>query len=68
MYVFLLLFNYLILLKILYIYRDLLADSFTRLASVYFSFLGFFKGTVSRDFLLLVFFMNQFPPSPRESY
>jgi hypothetical protein len=26
---------------------------------------AFFKGTVSRDFLLLVFFMNQFPPSPR---
>ncbi len=25
------------------------------------------KGTVSRDFLLLVFFMNQFPPSPRVS-
>ena len=25
----------------------------------------FLKGTVSRDFLLLVFFMNQFPPSPR---
>jgi hypothetical protein len=24
----------------------------------------FFKGTVSRDFRLLVFFMNQFPPSP----
>ncbi len=24
-----------------------------------------FKGTVPRDFLLLVFFMNQFPPSPR---
>jgi hypothetical protein len=23
-----------------------------------------FKGTVSRDVLLLVFFMNQFPPSP----
>jgi hypothetical protein len=23
------------------------------------------KGTVSRDFLLLVFLMNQFPPSPR---
>jgi hypothetical protein len=23
------------------------------------------EGTVSRDFLLLVFFMNQFPPSPR---
>jgi hypothetical protein len=23
------------------------------------------KGTVSRDFLLLVFFMNQFPPNPR---
>ncbi len=26
--------------------------------------LYFLKGTVSRDFLLLVFFMNQFPPSP----
>jgi hypothetical protein len=26
------------------------------------------KGTVSRDFLLLVFFMNQFPPSPRVSH
>ncbi len=25
----------------------------------------FLKGTVSRDFLLLVLFMNQFPPSPR---
>jgi hypothetical protein len=25
------------------------------------------KGTVSRVFLLLVFFMNQFPPSPRVS-
>jgi hypothetical protein len=24
-----------------------------------------FKGTVSQDFLLLVFFMNQFPPSSR---
>jgi hypothetical protein len=24
-----------------------------------------FKGTVSRDFLLPAFFMNQFPPSPR---
>jgi hypothetical protein len=24
-----------------------------------------FKGTVSRDFLLLLFFMNQFPPHPR---
>jgi hypothetical protein len=23
-----------------------------------------FKGTMSRDFLLLVFFMNQFPPTP----
>jgi hypothetical protein len=23
------------------------------------------KGTVTRDFLLLVLFMNQFPPSPR---
>jgi hypothetical protein len=29
------------------------------------SSLGSFKGTVSQDFLLLVFFMNQFPPSPR---
>ncbi len=26
------------------------------------------KGTVSRDFLLLVFLMNQFPPSPRVSH
>jgi hypothetical protein len=26
------------------------------------------KGTVSRDFLLLVFFMNQFPPSSRVSH
>ncbi len=26
------------------------------------------KGTVSRDFLLLVFFMNQFPPSHRVSH
>ena len=26
---------------------------------------GAVKGTVSRDFLLLVFFMNQFPPSTR---
>ncbi len=24
-----------------------------------------YKGTVSRDFLLLVLFINQFPPSPR---
>ena len=23
------------------------------------------KGTVSRDFLLLVYFMNQFPPQPQ---
>jgi hypothetical protein len=30
--------------------------------------LGPFKGTVSRDFLLLVFFMNQFPPSPIVSH
>jgi hypothetical protein len=29
---------------------------------------GRIKGTVSRDFLLLVFFMNQFPPSPRVSH
>ncbi len=28
---------------------------------------GFFKGTVSRDFLLLVLFMNQFPPAPEYS-
>ena len=27
----------------------------------------FLKGTVSRDFLLLVFFMNQFPPAPEYS-
>ncbi len=27
-----------------------------------------FKGTVSRNFLLLVFFINQFPPSPRVSH
>jgi hypothetical protein len=27
-----------------------------------------FKKTVSRDFLLLVFFMNQFSPSPRVSH
>ncbi len=26
------------------------------------------EGTVSRDFLLLVFFMNKFPPSPRVSH
>ncbi len=26
------------------------------------------KGTVSRDFLLLVFFINQFPPGPRVSH
>ncbi len=26
------------------------------------------KGTVSRDFLLSVFFINQFPPSPRVSH
>jgi hypothetical protein len=26
------------------------------------------KGQCQRDFLLLVFFMNQFPPSPRVSY
>ncbi len=30
--------------------------------------IGCLKGTVSRDFLLLVFFMNQFPPSPRVSH
>jgi hypothetical protein len=29
------------------------------------SYSSYLKGTVSRDFLLLVFFMNQFPPSPR---
>jgi hypothetical protein len=26
------------------------------------------KGIVSRDILLLVFFINQFPPSPRVSH
>jgi hypothetical protein len=30
-----------------------------------FSLVTTFKRTVSRDLLLLVFFMNQFPPSPR---
>jgi hypothetical protein len=40
MYVFLLLFNYLLLLNKV---CTVLADSFTRLASVYFSFLGYFK-------------------------
>jgi hypothetical protein len=36
------------------------------LGTFFFSFFCWhFKGTVSRDFLLLVFFMNQFPPSPR---
>jgi hypothetical protein len=29
---------------------------------------GYLKGTVSRDFSLLVFFINQFPPSPRVSH
>jgi hypothetical protein len=29
---------------------------------------GVLKVTVSRDLLLLVFFMNQFPPSPRVSH
>ncbi len=33
--------------------------------NVRFSQLSHFKGTVSRDFLLLVFLMNQFPPRPR---
>ncbi len=32
---------------------------------IHFSLQVHFKGTVSRDFLLLVFFMNRFPPSPR---
>ncbi len=32
------------------------------------SCLSLLKWTVSRDFLLLVFFMNQFPPSPRVSH
>jgi hypothetical protein len=31
------------------------------------SILCTFKGTVSRDFLLLVLFMNQFPPAPEYS-
>jgi hypothetical protein len=29
---------------------------------------GTFKGTLLQKFLLLVFFMNQFPPSPRVSH
>jgi hypothetical protein len=34
-----------------------------------YSFLqSFKKGTVSQDFLLLVFFRNPFPPSPRVSH
>jgi hypothetical protein len=33
-----------------------------------FSWDTFLKETVSRDFLLLVFFLNQFPPSPRVSH
>ncbi len=32
---------------------------------IYMTERGKLKGTVSRDFLLLVFSMNQFPPSPR---
>jgi hypothetical protein len=32
------------------------------------TFYHIFNGTVSRDFLLLGFFMNQFPPSPNESH
>jgi hypothetical protein len=31
-------------------------------------FVTVIKGTVSRDFLLPVFFMNQFPPSPRVTH
>ena len=31
---------------------------------MYYGVLCTLKGTVSRDFLLLVFFMNQFPPKP----
>ncbi len=40
------------------VYFVLSYDDLSRYASV-------FKGTVSRDFLLLVLFMNQFAPSPR---
>jgi hypothetical protein len=32
--------------------------------AVYVAAAGVLKGTVPRDFRLLVFFMNQFPPSP----
>ncbi len=31
----------------------------------YLTYHTYLKGTVSRDVLLLVLFMNQFPPSPR---
>ncbi len=40
--------------------------SFLEDNSLHFAF-TVLKGTVARDFLLLVFFMNQFPPSPRVS-
>ncbi len=36
---------------------------FNRRPIAFFIYLSHFKGTVSRDFLLLVFFLNQFPPS-----
>jgi hypothetical protein len=36
-----------------------------RVYSAFSNFLFTFKGTVSRDFLLLVFLMNQFPPQPQ---
>ncbi len=42
-----------------------LCDSLCSMPSLYITVNWVFKGTVSRDFLLLVFFMNQFPPSPR---
>ncbi len=32
-----------------------------------FSLVNTFEGTVSRDFLLLVFFMGQFPPQPQST-
>ncbi len=35
--------------------------------ALFFILVPFLKGTVSRDFLLLVLFMNQFPPAPEYS-
>jgi hypothetical protein len=49
------------------LWLNLQSDSIKIIRNVY-DFNLKLKGTVSRDFLLLVFFMNQFPPSPRVSH